>query len=331
MAAITSAFTVQPSRKKIAYIPWLPILLGVVAIVCTGVWHHYSSLALQDTKVIAALISIRPPKAFTTVLPSLMSASVALVVIFSVIAWSVYAYRALQQYQYGSASTFGSPKQLRILALATAVANTLLYILVVWFMVMFAFSLLWAGGGMIASKATMDGANTLAVVDETLPKLIKAALGIDPAKSGYLVHVAGRDVNIGKSSCSLFCFTLARAMLADTIDCTCNAELATQLMPAALKTNDITDTQTCQATPVMCSINAYAYSLFHKHMVPAVIAIVIATLSVLGLLMLMSGTFSRILAEQNIAYIRRCGSADVHMNVDGASSSDGSPRKAAVV
>lgn len=144
--------------------------------------HHYSSLALHDTKVIAALISISPPKAFTTVLPSLMSASVALVVIFSVITWSVYAYRALQQYQYSSTRSFGSPRQLKMLAITTGFANTLLYILVIWFMVMFAFSLLWAGGGMIASKATMDGANTLSVVDETLPKLIRAALGIDPAK-----------------------------------------------------------------------------------------------------------------------------------------------------
>ena len=32
---------------------------------------------------------------------------------------------------------------------------------------------------------------------------------------GYLVHVNGRDVNIGSGTCSLFCFTLARAMLAE--------------------------------------------------------------------------------------------------------------------
>lgn len=147
---------------------------------------------------------------------------------------------------------------------------------------------------------------------------------------GYLVHVAGRDVNIGKSSCSLFCFTLARAMLADTIDCTCNAELAQQLMPAGRKTADITDTQTCQSTPVMCSINAYAYSLFHRHMVPAVAAVVVATLCVLAMLMLMSGTFSRVLAEERSSNISRSSSADVHMRVDG-SSGNNSPRKGAEV
>jgi hypothetical protein len=285
-------------------------------------------LALQDTKVIAALISIQPPKAFTSVLPSLMSASVALVVIFCVLTWAVYAYRALQQ---RSSSTTGIVKQSKLLLAATGIANTLLYILAVWLMVMFAFSLLWAGGGMIAAKATMDGANTLAVVDDTLPKLIKTAVGIDPAKTGYLVHVSGRDVNIGTSSCSLFCFTLARAMLADTIDCTCNAELAQQLMPAGGKTADIADTQICESTPVMCSINAYAYSLFHQHMVPAVAAVVVATLCVLALLMLMSGTFSRVLAEQRKGCVSRTSSADVQMRVDGESSGGNTPRKATEV
>eukprot|EP00878_Enallax_costatus_P000113 GHUV01000150.1.p2 GENE.GHUV01000150.1~~GHUV01000150.1.p2 ORF type:complete len:334 (+),score=70.47 GHUV01000150.1:273-1274(+) len=328
MATTTAAFTVQPPRSRLSYAPWLPLILGVGAIICTGVWHHFASLALYDTKVIAALISIKAPKAFSSVLPSLMSATVALVVIFIVLAWATYALRALQQYSYNSSSSSGrnSSKHSRLLLIASGVVNSLLYILTVWFMVMFAISLLWAGGGMIAAKATMDGANTLTVIDDTLPKLIKTAVGIDPAKTGYLVHVAGRDVNIGKSSCSLFCFTLARAMLADTIDCTCNADLAQQMLPASGSTPDI-NSQVCQSTPVMCSINAYAYSLFHSHMAPAVAAIVIATLCVLGMLQLMSGTFSRLLAEQRCGYISRSSSADVHMRVDGDSSPGATPQK----
>lgn len=125
-----------------------------------------------------------------------MSASVALVVIFSVLTWAVYAYRSLLQ---RSSSTTGIVKQSKPLLAATGIANTLLYILAVWLMVMFAFSLLWAGGGMIAAKATMDGANTLAVVDDTLPKLIKTAVGIDPAKTVSLVYSVRHLVDVQRN------------------------------------------------------------------------------------------------------------------------------------
>lgn len=114
-----------------------------------------------------------------------MAATVALVVIFTVLAWATYAFRALQQYSISTStnSACRSSKRGKLLLIASGVANSLLYILAVWFMVMFAISLLWAGGGMVAAKATMDGASTLAVVDDTLPKLIKTAVGIDPAKT----------------------------------------------------------------------------------------------------------------------------------------------------
>lgn len=115
-------------------------------------------------------------------------------------------------------------------------------------------------------------------------------------------------------------------MLAGTIDCTCNADLAAQLLPVSGSTADI-DSKLCQSTPVMCSINAYAYSLFHSHMIPAIVAIVIATLCVLGMLQLMSGTFARLLAEQRNSYISRSSSADVHMRVEGDSSPGLTPKK----
>jgi hypothetical protein len=145
--------------------------------------HHYSSLALLDTKIIAKLISLPPPAAFARVLPALLAASVALVVIITLAAWGVHVWRALQQRSSSMSSSSTRSRARCGLLIAAGIANTLLYVLLVWMVVMFAISLLWLGGGMIASKATMDGANTLTVVDETLPKLIKAAMGIDPAKA----------------------------------------------------------------------------------------------------------------------------------------------------
>jgi hypothetical protein len=157
---------------------------AVPAAVFAACRHHYSSLALLDTKIIAKLISLPPPTAFARVLPALLAASVALVVIITLAAWGVHIWRALQQRSSSMSSSRTTPSRApRGLLIAAGVANTLLYVLLVWFVVMFAISLLWLGGGMIASKATMDGANTLTVVDETLPKLIKAAMGIDPAKA----------------------------------------------------------------------------------------------------------------------------------------------------
>ncbi|WIA34282.1 hypothetical protein OEZ86_012622 [Tetradesmus obliquus] len=331
--AFDSCKAPSSGRCKLCSVPWLPVLLGLVAIICTGIWHHFSSLALLDTKIIAKLISLPPPVAFARVLPALLAASVALVVIITLAACGTHIWRALQQRSSSMSSSSSAVKAPRGLLIAAGLANTLLFVLLIWLVVMFAISLLWLGGGMIASKATMDGANTLTVVDETLPKLIKAAMGIDPAKAGYLVTVAGRDVDIGKSSCSLFCFTLARAMLADTIDCTCDSAFAQQLLPAAGSTHDITSAEVCRSTPVMCSVNAYAFQLYEEHMKPAVVCIMLALLSVVGLLMLMSGMYARLLSEQrcgsSAGAISRTSSTDAQMRVDGSSAGD-SPRKIVV-
>eukprot|EP00879_Flechtneria_rotunda_P000291 GHRR01000381.1.p1 GENE.GHRR01000381.1~~GHRR01000381.1.p1 ORF type:complete len:320 (+),score=71.04 GHRR01000381.1:220-1179(+) len=296
--------------------PVLPILLGLGAIICTGIWHHYSTLALQDTRVIAALISLPLPSIFASTVPKLLAASIALVVIITVLTWSIYAWR-----WWLRSSTIPLTEQpgkhLRPLAILVGIVNTFLYVLLIWFVVMFAISILWLVAGLVAAKATMDGANALVVVDETMPRLIQAATpGIDPAKDGYLVHVAGRDVNIGQSSCSLFCFTLARALMADTIDCTCDQALAEQLLPAGNITHDITDAETCGGSPVMCSINAYAFTLFDSHMKPAVVAAILTVLFVAGLLALVSGTFARVLTEQNQGYMSRSSSADATMKVE---------------
>lgn len=164
------------------------------------------------------------------------------------------------------------------------------------------------------------------------PEIVSCRCAIS-CSQGYLVTVAGRDVDIGKSSCSLFCFTLARAMLADTIDCTCDSAFAQQLLPAAGSTHDITSAEVCRSTPVMCSVNAYAFQLYEEHMKPAVVCIMLALLSVVGLLMLMSGMYARLLSEQrcgsSAGAISRTSSTDAQMRVDGSSAGD-SPRKIVV-
>jgi hypothetical protein len=140
---------------------------------------------------------------------------------------------------------------------------------------------------------------------------------------GYLVHVAGRDVDIGRSTCSLFCFTLARAMLADTIDCTCNDALAAKLMPPGNVTADISDTFTCSRSPVMCSINAYAFSLYKSHMKPALVAVVVCMLCVLAMLCLLSGTTARVSQQlQAREALSRSSSTDADLRVSTGDSSD---------
>lgn len=148
--------------------------------------YFYATLALLDTKAIAALISIPLPHAFTSVLPALLAASLALVILQAVLLWALYAWRTLQQYKADvkadadmSARTLTQKKPL---AVCSGVLAVLQYGVVMWFVFMLAISMLWYGGGMVAAKATMDGVSTMSVVDETLPRLIENAMGIDPRK-----------------------------------------------------------------------------------------------------------------------------------------------------
>lgn len=332
--ALQSADSRLRSKHGAAYVPWAPLALGLVACVAIGIWYHFAQLALSDTKTIAALISLPMPRAFSTLLPALLAASVAMVVLLTVLTWALYGARALAAFRADRADALLSKKQLRPLAGASAALTVLAYGLAVWLMFMVALSMLWFGGGMVAAKATTDAVATMAVVDDTLPRLIKTAMGIDPKKQGYLVHVAGRDVNIGSSTCSLFCFTLARAMMADSIDCTCNDALAAKLMPAGNVTADISDAYTCSQAPVMCSINAYASSLYKGHMKPALIAVVVAALCALASLALLGATTGRLSAALAAdAALSRCNSADADMRVstgsdDCAGKADQLPRKA---
>lgn len=151
--------------------------------------YYYASLALFDTKVIAALISIPLPAPFSKYLPALLAASLAFVILQAVLLWALYAWRSMQQYkastQQDSLSTQLSRRALlqrKPLAACSGVLTALQYFLVLWFIFMLAISMLWYGGGMVAAKATTDAVSTMSVVDETLPRLIQNAMGIDPRK-----------------------------------------------------------------------------------------------------------------------------------------------------
>jgi hypothetical protein len=68
-----------------------------------------------------------------------------------------------------------------------------------------------------------------------------------------------RDVDIGKSSCSLFCFVFARAMMSDSSDCFCDP-------------------------PIMARIHEITADALHRHLVPAAVCAFAALCFVLGLL-----------------------------------------------
>lgn len=130
---------------------------------------------------------------------------------------------------------------------------------------------------MVMAKSTLDAAETLADVDPAIHNLIRRASGgiVDPAKSGFYVNVGNpkRVVDIGKTSCGLFCFVMARAFMSDSMNCTCNA-------------------------PIMRNVHVLASDVYHTHMQPAVICCIVALLCTLGLLMAGVGHFAAAKKEQ---------------------------------
>jgi hypothetical protein len=111
--------------------------------------------------------------------------------------------------------------------------SALLVLLSLWLAAVAAVSGVWAAGGLIMDRASLDGAVTLEDVDPAVRELIKSASRgtLDPAKMGFFVEVGPsypgapppRRVDIGQTTCGLFCFVMARALMADQMECTCNA------------------------------------------------------------------------------------------------------------
>jgi len=187
-------------------------------------------------------------------------------------------------------------------------ANGLLYILNIWLAIAFGISILWFAVGMVMAKSTLDAADTLADVDPAIHNLIRRASGgiVDPAKSGFYVNVGNpkRVVDIGKTSCGLFCFVMARAFMSESMECTCNA-------------------------PIMRDVHVLAEKVYHTYMQPALVCCIIALLCTLGLLMTGVGNFSAAKKEQRVLSSLAPGSGgstdssdvDASMQVDQTISS----------
>lgn len=250
---------------KMQAMPFLSIPLALGSILGSGLWFHFTTNALQETKHIVSTLKMAMPPMFTKYAPGFLVATVIVGVLIPVIALLVRLWRSSQ-----ILSSRQSRCPCGYLA-GQGTANTLLYILTVWLAIAFGVSILWFGAGLVTAKSTLDAANTLSDVDPAVQNLIRRASGgvVDPVKTGFLVSVGTpkRNVNIGQTTCGLFCFVLARAMMSETMDCTCNA-------------------------PIMRDVNVLATDVYHKHMQPALICVLVALLCTLGLLMASVGGFS---------------------------------------
>jgi hypothetical protein len=172
--------------------------------------------------VIAALISIPLPAAFSKYLPALLAASLAFVIAQALLLCGLYTWRSLQQYAADAedSDALSPPTQYRTkpLAIASGVATALQYLVLLWFVFMLALSLLWMGGGLVAANATMDGAATMAVVDETMPRLIQNAMGIDPRKQVCgLADNGSRSTAVLRVWCALHSPALSTYSTASTV------------------------------------------------------------------------------------------------------------------
>jgi hypothetical protein len=129
------------------------------------------------------------PAAFSTYLPALLAASLAFIVLQTLLVCGLYAWRSSQQFKADTqdprlddSPTAPALRRRRPLTVASGVLTALQYGLTLWFLFMVAITFLWYGGGMVAAKATTDAVATMSVVDETMPRLIQNAMGIDPRK-----------------------------------------------------------------------------------------------------------------------------------------------------
>jgi hypothetical protein len=179
-----------------------------------------------------------------------------------------------------SAGAASQPATYRPYLVAAGVNNSLLYILCVWLAAALGICMLWWGASMVAAKSTLDASYTLADVDPAIHSLIKRASGglIDPVKDGFMVSVGQppREVDIGKTSCGLFCFVLARAMMSESMECSCNAD-------------------------IMRQVSVQANKVHAQAMMPALICALAALLCTLGLLCAAVGQFSSVRAAQAAA------------------------------
>ncbi|GBF96594.1 hypothetical protein Rsub_09340 [Raphidocelis subcapitata] len=247
----------SPRACPLRRVPVVPVALALGACITVGLWFGYMGKALAATKSAAHLMLMPVPPVMLTV-PAVFLATLVATIVLSLAAVASSALRAR--------APPGAPPAPPSYLPAAGAVNALLFLLALWLAGTLAITALWAGAAMVSSKSTADAETTLQSVDPAIQRLIFQASGgaINGTESGFIVTVgqakgATRDVDIGKSSCSLFCFVFARAMMSDSSDCYCDP-------------------------PIMAKIHSLTRDALHSQLLPAAICAFAALCFVLGLL-----------------------------------------------
>eukprot|EP00877_Chromochloris_zofingiensis_P007444 jgi/Chrzof1/2953/Cz12g05200.t1 len=224
------------------------------------------SIAVTDSKQIADWLSIPAPHLYS-ILPSVFKATVAVGVIILLAALIMACIQAAPSRHL---HRFGRLRHNTTASLGVAgFINFLLYGLLVLFIVMAAVTALFFSSHQIMDKATGESADILPAIDHQIQELIYNSVKINSTKSGWKLYVgkANRPVDIGRTTCGLFCFALARALLSDESNCTCNPEILLQIQEVAA-------------------------SSWRHALQPALVCVAIAVLAVAALLMVVSAGFT---------------------------------------
>jgi hypothetical protein len=203
-------------------------------------------------------------------LPGFTAFTLAASVLLSLLALLSALWRAADRRSLEKSHSSSPSRRWPALSIPT---SFLLVLLALWLAAVTAVTGVWAAGGLIMDRASLDGAVTLEDVDPAVRELIRSASrgAVDPTKTGFFVEVGPnypgapppRRVDIGQTTCGLFCFVMARALMADEMECQCNA---TKLL----------------------AVHRIAAQAWRRRLAPAVVASAIAVVGV-ALLLLDSG------------------------------------------
>lgn len=298
--------------RVLALVP--SIVLAIGACVSIGLWYFYMTHAQADTERAAQLMQIPTPPAFS-VTPILFIATLA-----ATVAIPLLALAAAPAARASCDTRPAAARASRALGPAAgALTGALLFLLALWLVGMLAVTVLWASAAMITEESTLDSERTLRSVDPAIQRLIFQATGgaINSTTSGFIISVGSkedppvREVNIGSSSCSLFCFVFSRAMMSLSHQCSCDI-------------------------PVMVALHELSGKLLRTQLVPACACIFAALVAVLGLLVFGAGQRGAAAAERRGCVVvggggapgAACGAEDGGVVVGGGYGAAYAPARA---
>lgn len=261
----------MPRHDSLARLAPVGTLAGfALTIAGTAAWYAYIARAKRDTLAIGRVLSLPMTHGVWAALPGFTAFTLAAAVLLSLLALLSAFWRAADRRALEKARSSSPSRRWPALSVPTSI---LLVLLALWLAAVTAVTGVWAAGGLIMDRASLDGAVTLEDVDPAVRELIRSASrgAVDPTKTGFFVEVGPnypgapppRRVDIGQTTCGLFCFVMARALMADEMECTCNA---TKLL----------------------AVHRIAAQAWRRRLAPAVVASAIAVVGV-ALLLLDSG------------------------------------------